>query len=217
MPPIRARVKNEALYGCAVNAALAIGAVVLCCLLFVGIQLGVQFRSGSVRGSSGVDVGPVRPPSATAPLLFAEAPLVNKVARLMETVGLPLSLPRQPSYKDIAEAVGEAIPAIASIRDAANAAAVAQAQASRRVQGALMRGPQLRSVVVGMAMNIDVPNLYRFVRSCRDHAPSADIVLWVNDDTGDRGDILKLFGVQARRGGAQWGGYCSSSSRRGLR
>ena len=58
-------------------------------------------------------------------------------------------------------------------------------------------GPlSLRPVIVGMAMNIDIPNLYRFVRSAHDHVPTADIVLFVDDDSGERGEIMKLFGVE---------------------
>jgi hypothetical protein len=193
------RQKNDAFYSCAVNATLTAGAIVLLCLLFAGIQLGMRFQSSGVRGPEPV-VGPVRSNAAVEIAASRVVPddLVRKITHLLNVVGLQRSLPTAPDATDLVDAVGAAIPVIASQRDAV------KAQQNAVANIPIAPSQRSRNAVIGMAMKIDVPNLYRFVRSCRDHIPDADIVLWVDDDSGERGEILQMFGVKVSSGGRSY-------------
>ena len=217
--------KKAACYGCVVTTTIVLSALVLIGLLYAGIVLGVRFREGEVGAVRGADAPIGNLPASRGGRATAVAPpnvqldeLTDSVSALMSAAGLPLSLPATPSIADLAGAVSAAVPMLQASREAA---AKAEAEISAPVScpacpsvsaagapaaGASATGAAApaRAVIVGMAMNIDVPNLYRFVRSARDHVPAADIVLFVDDDSGDRGAVLRLFGVEVRG----WGGVC---------
>lgn len=215
--------KKAACYGCVVTTTIVLSALVLIGLLYAGVVLGVRFREGEVGAVRGADapIG-MLPASARGGRAAGVAPpkaqldeLTDSVSALMSAAGLPLSLPATPSLADLAGAVSAAVPMLQASREAAAKAEVeisapvscpacpSVSTAGAPAAGASAAGAAAspRAVIVGMAMNIDVPNLYRFVRSARDHVPGADIVLFVDDDSGDRGAVLRLFSVEVRKSG----------------
>ena len=57
-----------------------------------------------------------------------------------------------------------------------------------------------KNVVLGMAKNIELPNLYRFVRSLRTHGgDSVDIVIFTDDYGADLAWVYEAYGVQVQK------------------
>lgn len=219
--------KKAACYSCVVTTTIVLSVLVLAGLLYAGVILGVRFRENEVGGAvRGADAPIGMLPASARSRAVNGAPknaqlddLTGSVSALMSAAGLPLSLPATPTLADLAGAVSAAVPMLQASREAAARAAVEvsapascpacpSAPAGDAATAGSAAAAPAHAVIVGMAMNIDVANLYRFVRSARDHVPGADIVLFVDDDSGERGAVLSLFGVEVREGreGGRWTG-----------
>jgi hypothetical protein len=89
----------------------------------------------------------------------------------------------------VAGAVAAAAPKVAAAAAPAAAAPAAPAAAATRAPA--------RNLVLGMAKSIELPNLYRFVRSLRQHGGErVDIVIFTDDASGGHAWLYEAFGVR---------------------